>query len=299
MDLNKSSGPDVLPQEKPPSDLLVDVSLDELSELSQDRLHIALWTAAAIRLFKSRAVWRWIPGYRFAAFGFTDPDSEADAFGVVIFATPGLHLGRESFDLEGDGISFPVFVRRAVEHYHAPKINPTGGTASCWATSARLSAPLNSGLLTAKHLLSDPRIGAVTYTTAGPARVLDVGPDGVDAALIEAPRFPTPPSNSVLTVEKRVVAWDDVLIDGTQSGLISTKVTLVTDTRGSLSPSLPIRIYLAAHGLPGDSGALVKNVSGQGVGIYMGAMADMVSRPEGFCQHLGQAVEAMNLTLYE
>jgi hypothetical protein len=299
MDFSKSNGPDLLPPGHPSPHLLVHLNDRELSDLSETALRIALWTAAVARLFEVQAPWKTVLGYRFAAFGFADPDFEADAFGALIYARPGAYLGNEKLSLEGDGFVFPVFVRRVVERYHAPTIHPTNGTATCWAKSGRLPSTQNSGLLTAKHLLSDPRIGSLTSTTAGYGKVLDIAPDGIDAALLEAPHCPAPPTRLPLRVARNVVPWTDVQLDGAQSGSIPTKITAVTDTRGSLSPVLPARVFLAAHGLPGDSGALVKDTIGVGVGIYVAEMVDMAGRTEGVCQHLAQAKETMDLILYE
>jgi hypothetical protein len=92
--------------------------------------------------------------------------------------------------------------------------------------------------------------------------------------------------------------WTDVGFEST-TGKIQTKVTAATDTRGSLDPSVPARVFLARPGQSGDSGALVIDSGGLGVGIYMGAIADASStRTKGMRQHLAQAGDTMGLTLH-
>jgi hypothetical protein len=131
----------------------------------------------------------------------------------------------------------------------------------------------------------------------GNGTILDLGPDGIDSVLIEPPASVKHQLITSLFVLNLVPQWTDVVLTGTYS-TVQTKITLVSDTRGSLSPYIPARIFLAKHGTPGDSGALVSDSNGNGIGIYMGTVVDMAGRAEGFCQHLGQAVHCMDLRLY-
>jgi hypothetical protein len=313
MNIEKSKGPELLPKELPPFRYLQypvvappaaglpppTVPLEE--ELPFELLRVIFWTFAVATAFRAEELWRAIPGYKFAAYGFADPESEADAFAVLVYASPSVVEDSDRRHVVKVGEhTFPVFIRRWIEILHgAPTIHPQRGTAACWATSARLQHPSNFGLLTAKHVLgAQPQLAARVPTTAGTATIIDLAPDGVDAALIAPAGVTQPRSGSLLTPVVHITPWTDVIFDGAQSGRIQTKVVAVTDTRGSLDPSIPARIFLAKPGQSGDSGALVSDLSGDGVGIYLGEVKDQAGRAEGFAQHLGQVTHAMQLTLY-
>ena len=116
--------------------------------------------------------------------------------------------------------------------------------------------------------------------------------------LIEAP-LPLQPQNLVpFSPMLLIPQWSDVDIDGSRSGVVRTKVIEVQLGRGVLDPMIPLRIFLARPGVPGDSGALVIDAaSGVGIGIYMGGLLNLAGSMEGCCQHLGQVAYAMNVGL--
>lgn len=299
MNWRKSSGPDLLPRHSPPGSLVPDPYISLLNAIQDTTLqHVMYWTVALASAFAEHEIWRNIQGFRFAAFGFADPDFEEDAFGILAYGAPIPGRKDEKILVEAGEAKFPVFVRRSYELYHAvPTEHPALGTAGCWAESFKPIIRGQVGLLTVKHVLQGAQPGSSIATTHGVGTVLDVAPDGVEAALI-APSGPVPRHRANLDWLHLVAPWTDVQFEGRQSGRIHTKVTSVHDTRGSLSPWTPIRIYLADRGMPGDSGALVEDGSSQGVGLYMGEIRDLSGRFEGVGQHLGQAAHSMNLNLY-
>jgi len=302
MDITKSSGPDLLPRADPSPNLIeadpaILQALDTLDSLPR---HILRWVIALATAFYRRQMWRYVRGYRFAAYGFADPEFESDDFCVLLYAFPIPGFQDEVMWLEVGDDKFPVYVRRSVEIYHASlPVHPSLGTAACWAQSSKISAPGNLGFVTAKHVLGGAQPGSPAQTTRGQGTVLDIGPDGIDAALVEPPPSVSPVLGSRLTVVPIVAPWTDVSFDGSQSGRIQTKVTSVTDTRGSLNPHVPARVFLAHHGKNGDSGALVLDSGGQGVGIYTAMIVDAAGRAEGCSQLLAQVEYVMQLTLYQ
>jgi hypothetical protein len=82
------------------------------------------------------------------------------------------------------------------------------------------------------------------------------------------------------------------------AGLFSTKVTEVSSGRGTLDSSVPLRIFLANAGQGGDSGALVVDSNGNGIGLYTGEVTTPANLQEGFCQHLGQVEKTMAVDLF-
>ena len=86
-------------------------------------------------------------------------------------------------------------------------------------------------------------------------------------------------------------------VDGLKSGTFSTKITEVNSGRGTLHSSIPLRVFLANPGQAGDSGALVRDKNGMGIGLYMGEVTTPANVQEGFCQHLGQVEQSLNIDL--
>jgi hypothetical protein len=64
--------------------------------------------------------------------------------------------------------------------------------------------------------------------------------------------------------------------------------------------SLPARIFLGWPREKGDSGALVTDLKGRGIGMYPGGIVNTAtSRMEGISQHLGQAAGILNCELFQ
>jgi len=82
------------------------------------------------------------------------------------------------------------------------------------------------------------------------------------------------------------------------SGIVSTTVTSVTELFGTLSARIPARVFIAHAGRQGDSGALIRDEAGNGVGIYTDRFVDIAGREQGMGMHLAQIVDTMKLTLY-
>ncbi|MGD9711483.1 MAG: hypothetical protein AB7V46_05375 [Thermomicrobiales bacterium] len=244
--------------------------------------------------------WQEIPGFRFATFGFLDPETEFNGFGVTVMTVPSSHSRPPRLpDLVIDGFAFPVVVREVSEIPHAPNVVPSTGSTGCWAKSRCGSpTPVGPGVLTAKHYLGNLGIGAsvaLSDNTAG--TVLDLGPDGIDAAIV----WTSEPAGIIpLSTMTLVPPWLDVEFTGQSSGYHQTKVTQITDTRGVLSSYLlPSRVFLADYGRGGDSGSLVKLIGQDvAVGIYGGTATDPSGRSEGWAQHAHQAALVMDMELY-
>lgn len=240
---------------------------------------------------------RTVPGLQYLTFGFLDFLPNGLEFGVsllVASSDPGapVHLT----DLHLRERSFPVWIRPVRFNLHAPHNSPALGTASCWARSRVKSLALGPGLLTAKHVVGTHIGAAVQLDDGSVGHILDVAPDGIDAALVSSPELP---GSRPVETQPFVAPWADVLLYGKKSAPVSTQVTTVTDTMGILgAPEWPARITLARPGLPGDSGGLViEQSTGSAVGLYMGEFTDRSGRPGGICQHAHQACLIMDMEI--
>jgi hypothetical protein len=315
MTFAESRGPDLLPTRLPTPALIPALMRADLAAMpSQDRL-ILSWTTALATVFEAERRWTQIPGYRFAAYGFIDPSTALDAFGVIVYARAMVEASDRAPELSVDGVQFPVIIRRSqlrLHGAHSNTIHPKNGTAACWAVSGKPTTALpngrKTGLLVAKHVIENQVIGSPCPSSdpSEDSTLLDLGPDGIDAALIEAPPSyrmdPTDPKNGMSSVNatKYIIPWTDVYFEGNSSGRLDTKVTAVTDTRGVLNSSLlPSRVFLADAGLGGDSGSLILDSSGNGIATYIGELSTPAGYTEGLSQHLWQTCELMNLKLYK
>ncbi|HEX3472080.1 MAG TPA: hypothetical protein VHT28_12935 [Silvibacterium sp.] len=301
--MSRSSGPDLLPKATPSAEALgFDLANAVFAEgLSEDQLRMVLWTIALQNAFERGGYAKETPGFRTATYGFFDPEAEMDGFGVIAYVAPSLHgPTRGEFQwVTVDDQSFSIIVRPAEWRLHAPTVHPALGTSTCWAESRRPRIKNKSAILTAKHVVGQTTIGSAVPMTSGHGTLLDLAPEGIDAALVQVnvPKSQRPEEVNKLTCQKFVAQWTDVDVYS-PTGQFSTKVTEVSSGRGTLDPSIPLRIFLANPGQSGDSGALVMDNNGNGVGLYMGEVTTPTNVQEGFCQHLGQVEESMAVDLF-
>jgi hypothetical protein len=308
----KSPGldPSQIPDKEPVLDDALLEWVDSRKNLSTESRAALLWSAAIQDVFEEEEIWRWTPGFWFASFGFLDPETEGPGLGAIAYVRgEGGEGSHAPFQVQGQ--TFRFVLRTARRYVPARSVlKPVDGTATCWARSKRV-AEEEWTLLTAAHVashdLAQVQIGSPVPMASGPPwLIIDVGPPAIDAMLLIPSEEPEPEPEPVpgqesprapLSVDDLVAPYMDVWIHGGVSGTHQTKVVHVTDTRGSLDPYLPMRIFLADAMQPGDSGSLVTDQTGTAIGIYTGSMRDAAGRSEGVCQHLGQVRHCMQLEL--
>src|SRR5579884_81307 len=304
--MNWSSGPKLLPESWPSEEALgpvhrvLQTNPALFDGFSEDQARTVFWTIAIQNAFELGGHAKEIPGFRMASYGFFDPETELDGFGVIAYVNPSLHgPAKGEFQwVTVDGQSFPVIARAAVWKLHAPSVHPSLGTSTCWANSRRPTLKNKPAIVTAKHVVGTAiPIGSSVPMTSGHGTLLDLAPEGIDAALVQISRTHWPRNPTQLSCQKFVAQWTDVNVYS-PTGVISTKVTEVSSGRGTLDPSIPLRIFLANPGQSGDSGALIIDSTGKGIGLYMGEVTTPANLQEGFCQHLGQVEEAMSVDLF-
>jgi hypothetical protein len=195
--------------------------------------------------------------------------------------------------------TFPIVFRSLVEDLHALP-STSNAASSCWVEDR--SKPGQWGVLTCRHALSGVQQGAtITLTNGATAKLERKAPATIEAAFLAtaAPsrlnqmallRFATP-GQSIRVVTAR--------------GVNQRSVVAVTDTLGVIDdPYHLIKLYMDQACQPGDSGALVDTNTGEGAGIYLGAMtsatvAGRSGQTVGFAQHLEQAVEILDLVPFQ
>jgi hypothetical protein len=312
MDIEKSQGLELLPQRLPTAPELgrdrdlYDRLRDQIEPYSEPEQRAILWSIALQNAFEEQGIARSIPGLEMVTYGFADTEFEEDAFAALAYTAPSTPELDETVSLEGQfaarvkvsNLVFPVFVRPSLWEFHIPELHPASGTATCWAKSMKPSLQKKVGLLTAKHVVGPRILGNPISLTKGIGKLIDVAPEGIDAALIQVPKGSVPHRMHPFSAQTFIPQFMDVQVYGRQSGVFQTKVIEVTPSRGTLAYTIPLRVFLNNPGQPGDSGSLVLNADAEGVGIYMGSVANLASqRLEGFCQHLKQAAECMSLEL--
>jgi hypothetical protein len=291
------------------------VQAGEFVDLSPERERVAFWSSAIASFLRQNPLARVVPGFRFSAIGFLDPTLEENSFGVVVFVDPQSAIAlrgrrrstQEPFTrhepltyIEIEGASFPVFIRGYREDRHGIPCQPLGGTVSCWAVSRRSTYPVGPALLTAGHVasgdpaVSTPQIGTLVQMCTGPTgTVVDVGTPGMDLALVDAGGCDY--TGSVPTA--RALPWDVVTVE--RQVPLTAQVRFVTDTQGIYtSPLMLVRLLLDKAGSPGDSGALIRNVNGEAVGLYLGAAADPTGLTLGLSADIHQAAYLLDMELF-
>jgi len=283
------------------------ISDQDYEYLSHKDKVIISWSIALATAMEKQQLWRKIPGFRFATYGFSQPKIEDFSFGVIINACPMPGTNDEVLSLKCNNEIFPVFIRRSFVILQAsPSINPLRGAACCWVKSNRTSERNGEGFLTARHVLPDNLIagqyGSYVDLDKGKeiGKVIDLCFDGLDSALVAPDNNSLfAPGNKIETL-KHIAAWTDVTVHGLVSGNIQTKITSVGDLRGLYTSWLqPIRLMLNDYGQPGDSGSIVTDNNGKGVGMYTGKVNDWRGLTEGIAVLLAQIEYNMDIELFD
>lgn len=250
-----------------------------------------------------------IKGYRYKTFGFLENSGGRSEFGVSLIASfdESMADNNESDIVEYNGVPkyvsygefrFPVIVLRIKEYLHNGISSPIGGLGTCYAQSKVSSKPLGPGILTAKHVVGNTIGTKIHLTCSCMGKVIDVAPDGIDAALVSC-KCSRGGKTPILPI-KYVAPWMDVEFKDASLRKVATKVTSITDTKGIFGSSiLPSRIFIAHAGKPGDSGALITEAgTNNAIGIYMGEFMDAAGQGGGIAQHAFQVTEIMDMELF-
>jgi hypothetical protein len=288
----------LLPGQLPPlnEDFIGYLAGDLSNRKIDDLLPIATWTFYLGQEFERSELWRQIPGYLHFKVGYWGDDASGYAFGVIAYTDP--RVGTPSSyvaELELDIRSFPVSVRR----WNLDRsVGPLGGLTTCHAESKRLAQPNNVGFLTADHTVYRNRTGSV-LTTNGVAKLLDVAPNGIDAALVSYPQGTGPTFTAKIQPVRSFLVQSTTVEFNDQNGQSISAKVLAVPPFPPLNPHWAYIYEIDQPGQPGDSGAYVwDHASGDGCGIYVARGGSSTGTAVGYCQHLGQAEHVLSLDLY-
>src|SRR5580700_4783533 len=105
-----------LPQDQAPLDSISPGLPREWARLPFPKSHIVGWIAAMATAFERSTLWKSIPGYRFAAFGLTNPRTDiSPGFAVLAYADPNVSQPPGILLLPVGATTFQVHVRPAFE----------------------------------------------------------------------------------------------------------------------------------------------------------------------------------------
>ncbi|MGE3336007.1 MAG: hypothetical protein AB7I36_20395 [Rhodospirillaceae bacterium] len=274
------------------------------------------WMTAMQAAFEADSSYQAFPGFQWATYGFVPVPKELElpgrirsfdsyVFGIAVQIEPdavGPDVICDSLEV-GDEI-VPLVVRAVPVEPHSPHPSPAG-TGACWARSRRpgMRTP-RDGVLTVSHAFRVLTRGVrVPMDVGGPWCLSDVGPVGIDAALVGLSGC-IPSAAVALSVDAHPVAGADVVFEGRASGPVTARITHTLAHPTFFGMSHPMRVFLDQHGQYGDSGALVTDTQTRnGVGLYMGKVIVPDGRggftPEGICQLLEQVRDGLILDLFE
>lgn len=231
-------------------------------------------------------------------FGLFDQDREDAGIGFTIdvgqwdgpeFAI----IDRLTFPLLGNA-AFPFAIRQTeIEHHVA---HPQGATSACWAQCKTTS---RWGVLTAGHAVKDNRPGRAVPMASGYTASLGRSYfQPVDAAFV----LTQPPSHrpTPLPFLSFASMGLPVLVDCQSSSLARTVVEVQSNCGVLNTREVGVTLCLDEPVAKGDSGALIRAVNGDAVGIYRGSMKvpGALKGSRGLAQNFAQAILALDILPY-
>jgi hypothetical protein len=302
-----------LPTEEPPFELVpTDVS-DEVAGWveridMEERGLIARstrWTYAIFSEFELRQVelergfspWMFIgPHLSRVSVGLFDPEAER-GFGIIIDVPPWpgpSFIVVDSLLFPRLGARFPLALRQSQIELHLH--HPANATSACWA---QCNSTHVWGVLTAGHAVRSNRQGRPVALKSGDYGILYRSYyQPIDAAFV---RVPNPPSNpNPLSVLSFPAAGQPVTVE-CQAGPEKRTIFAANDNMGVTNTrNHAVMFHLDEPCNRGDSGSLVRMLTGEAAGIYAGKQ-ETPRRPSGVCglvQNFEQAIFALNVTPY-
>lgn len=232
------------------------------------------------------------------SFGLFDMSREEAGIGFILDVPPWdgpefMIIDRLSFPRLG-GVTFPLALRQTQIEHHLD--HPQGATSACWA---QCRTTWCWGVLTAGHAIegSSPGWGVVMESgnTASLGRSYS---QPIDAAFIVTPAPPYAPAQ--LPVASFAAMGMKVVVE-LQTGATERTVVDVNTNCGVVNTrEIGLIFCLDEPECPGDSGALIRLLSGEAIGIYRGALVvpGAPSGHRGFAQNFEQAIFALNVIPY-
>ena len=297
-----------------PPGLAGDSFEQKLSSIDLRQQHLLRWLTSLQAYAENNRLDRDYPGFQYFTFGFIPLGKETS--NPTIKTVVGGYTFGIALELEGSKVdpsqeivsirhaerTFPLVVNRRSATLHVPDPTSPPGTGACWAISHKPAIkPASEGVLTAEHVVSGRPLGSsVSMSGHGSWYLGDRGSCKLDAALI-VQAGSVPSGLTTLHVHATPTPPVSVSFLGSATGrVIPARITHAMIHSTYLNHANPMRVFLDAHGIGGDSGALVyETASGLGVGIYMGVAPVPGTSGEGIAQALSQAKHSLRLDLFK
>ena len=200
---------------------------------------------------------------------------------------------------------FPVILeRRMVED--AQPIHPAGNaTSTCFVKPQAIKryycGTWMEGILVARHVLHALGTSLGTYVSMENGKMSTIveidRSASIDAAILDAtPMGGIPTTASPIVPPSAMPPGTKVTVRG-RYGSFNADILRVMDDSRYFGNLVAHRIFIDAHGVKGDSGALATTSSNDAVGLYIGKIGGAVS--EGLLQSMRQVCEYFQIDLLD
>jgi len=199
---------------------------------------------------------------------------------------------------------FPLVLNYGRINFHGCPTHPPGGTGCCWVQDATGKAKWTYGILASRHVVSSYSLGAgisltpnSSYSIPVSGSLADIDAATIDAAIIKINSSDWPAGLGSLSINSVISPGTKVQFKGAHTS-VSGSVLRVFQFPNYYGNMFGQRIITDCYGIPGDSGTLLQDNSGRGLGIYMGDIPDGSGGYEGMYQDLKQVEHYFQLNLY-
>ena len=199
---------------------------------------------------------------------------------------------------------FPLVLNYGRIQLHGCPTHPPGGTGCCWVQDATGTATWTHGILASRHVVSSYSLGSgisltptSSYSTPVSGSLADIDACTIDAAIIKINSADWPAGLGSLHLNAAIAPGVKVQFNGAHTSGSGSVLRIFQHSNyyGNLFGQ---RIITDCYGIPGDSGTLLQDTSGRGLGIYMGDIPDGSGGYEGLYQDLKQVEHYFHLNLY-
>ena len=235
------------------------------------------------------------------------PISNSFVFGLYALATADdQDKLQEVIPIRYPGRTIPLVINYGRIGLHGCPPHPAGGMNSCWVENASGGTRWSKGILASRHVVSGYSLGSSINLTPSTAHFLpssgklaDIDACTIDAAVIGIDPIDWPPGLRRLSVNRAIAPGTTTGAFTDSTGIITSgSVLRVIHNSTYYGNLIGQRVITDFYGKPGDSGTLLRDGAGDGMGIYIGDIPDGAGGKEGLFQDLYQAKHYFGLDLY-
>ncbi len=204
----------------------------------------------------------------------------------------------------GDQI-FPLVIQYGRVEPNGCPTHPPGGTGCCWAEDVSGKSTWSKGIVASRHVVSSYPIGtsislsrSTTHSTPSSGNLAVIDACTIDAAIIQIDPFYWPTGLQPLSINSAIAPGKTVAQLNGQYTTVAGHVLRVFQYPNYFGNLFGQRVIADCHGVPGDSGTLLMDSKGDGLGMYMGTIPDGAGGSDGLYQDLKQVEDYFDLKLY-